>query len=224
MYGGKGKRKGKNILLYKRGSRRQNCLYQKKGGCVLRTCCCMDERVRANACTFAEAMKACFDHIKDLVFRYRLRLAMERAEEAGSCFLEKEHKRRFYEGLDRAKRKDNDFAAQIYLLAARETLWKRAARCMYTGGICYAGVDMRDAAPEEKALFYAARDIEFLGGLSCIENLSDEEVVDFDVFRAVCCAVCICKYGADVTVIAERRCRRDRGEKGKDGRKKRISG
>ena len=60
-------------------------------------------------------MKACFDHIKDLVFRYRLRLAMERAEEAGSCFLEKEHKRRFYEGLDRAKRKDNDFAAQIYL-------------------------------------------------------------------------------------------------------------
>ena len=224
MYGGKGKRKGKNILLYKRGSRRQNCLYQKKGGCVLRTCCCMGERVRANACTFAEAMKACFDHIKDLVFRYRLRLAMERAEEAGSCFLEKEHKRRFYEGLDRAKRKDNDFAAQIYLLAARETLWKRAARCMYTGGICYAGVDMRDAAPEEKALFYAAMDIEFLGGLSCIEDLSDEEAVDFDVFRAICCAVCICKYGVDVTVIAERRCRRDRGEKGKDGRKKRISG
>ena len=177
----------------------------------------------AHACTFAEVMKACFDHIKDLVFRYRLRLAMERAEEAGSCFLEKEHKRRFYEGLDRAKRKDNDFAAQIYLLAARETLWKRAARCMYTGGICYAGVDMRDAAPEEKALFYAAMDVEFLGGLSCIENLSDEKAVDFDVFRAVCCAVCICKYGTDATVIAERRCRRDRGEKGKDGRKKRIS-
>ena len=216
--------KGKTFSYTKEACRRQNCLYQKKGGCALRTCCCMDERVRAHACTFAEAMKACFDHIKDFVFRYRLRLAMERAEEAGSCFLEKEHKRRFYEGLDRAKRKDNDFAAQIYLLAARETLWKRAARCMYTGGICYAGVDMRDAAPEEKVLFYAAMDVEFLGGLSCIENLSDEKAVDFDVFRAVCCAVCICKYGTDATVIAERRCRRDRGEKGKDGRKKRISG
>ncbi len=94
----------------------------------------MDERVRAHTCTFAEAMNACFVHIKDFVFRYRLRLAIERAEEAGSCFLEKEHKRRFYEGLVRAKRKDNAFAAQIYLLAAAETLWKRAKRCIYKGG------------------------------------------------------------------------------------------
>lgn len=148
--------KGKTFPYTKEACRCQNCLYHKKGGCVLRTCCCMDERVRAHTCTFAEAMNACFVQIKDFVFRYRLRLAMERAEESGSCFLGKEHKRRFYEGLVRAKRKDNAFAAQIYLLAAAETLWKRAKRCIYTGGICYAGVDMRDAAPEEEALFYAA--------------------------------------------------------------------
>ena len=215
--------KGKTFPYTKEACRCQNCLYHKKGGCVLQTCCCMDERVRAHTCTFAEAMNACFVQIKDFVFRYRLRLAMERAEEAGSCFLEKEHKRRFYEGLVRAKRKDNAFAAQIYLLAAAETLWKRAKRCIYTGGICYAGVDMRDAALEEEALFYAAMTIEASGSLY-VDDLSDEEAVDFDVFRAVCCAVCICKYGADVTVIAERRCRRDRGKKGKDGRKKRISG
>ena len=223
MYGGKGKRKGKNILLYKRGMPASKLSVSKERGMCSANLLLHGRASAAHACTFAEAMKACFDHIKDLVFRYRLRLAMERAEEAGSCFLEKEHKRRFYEGLDRAKRKDNDFAAQIYLLAARETLWKRAARCMYTGGICYAGVDMRDAAPEEKALFYAAMAIEASGSLY-VENLSDEETVDFDVFRAVCCAVCICKYGTDATVIAERRCRRDRGEKGKDGGKKRISG
>ena len=138
--------KGKTFPYTKEACRCQNCLYHKKGGCVLRTCCCMDERVRAHTCTFAEAMNACFVQIKDFVFRYRLRLAMERAEESGSCFLGKEHKRRFYEGLVRAKRKDNAFAAQIYLLAAAETLWKRAKRCIYTGGICYAGVDMTDAA------------------------------------------------------------------------------
>ena len=82
---------------------------------------------------------------------------------------------------------------------------------------------MRDATPEEEALFYAAMTIEASGSLY-VDDLSDEEAVDFDVFRAVCCAVCICKYGANVTVIAERRCRKDRGKKGKDGRKKRISG
>ena len=48
--------KGKTFPYTKEACRCQNCLYHKKGGCVLRTCCCMDERVRAHTCTFAEAM------------------------------------------------------------------------------------------------------------------------------------------------------------------------
>ena len=51
--------KGKTFPYTKEACRCQNCLYHKKGGCVLQTCCCMDERVRAHTCTFAEAMNAC---------------------------------------------------------------------------------------------------------------------------------------------------------------------
>ena len=87
----------------------------------------------------------------------------------------------------------------------------------------FGEVDIIARAPElpyETVVFVEVKTRRTLGA----DDLMPEEAVDFDVFRAVCCAVCICKYGANVTVIAERRCRKDRGKKGKDGRKKRISG
>ena len=49
--------------------------------------------------SFSEMMKNSFVSVKTFAFRYRLNLAIERAEELGSCFISVGHKRRFCEGL-----------------------------------------------------------------------------------------------------------------------------
>lgn len=189
------------------------CLYCKKGKCALQSCCCMTERIRAHACSFAEIMNACFENVKDSVFRFRLRLAIERAAELHTCFIDREQKSRFYEGLNRSRRKDNSFLAQTFLLSCSKDLWERAKDVFCTGRYIYDCMDLKNIQPNDYTLFCAAMDIQY-GGHHCdIEDLSNDEVVDFDVFRAICYAVCIYVYGRDVVSIANKRKRR--GKNGK---------
>ena len=75
-----------------------NCQFCYKGKCSLKECCCMGDRVKAGSCSFTELLNHCFRNIGDNVFRFRLRIAAERAAEEHSCFLSKEHFKRFREG------------------------------------------------------------------------------------------------------------------------------
>ena len=53
-------------------------------------------------------------------------------------------------------------------------------------------------------------------------DLTDEEVVSFDVFRAACSAAVISRYGMDAVKIAERfRDRRSKRKTGKDSHRDR---
>ena len=97
-----------------------NCLYSTKGKCALKECCCMDERIRAHTCTFGEMMRYCFSGIRDNVFQFRLRIAIEREAELKSCFLDAGHRKRFYEGLAYTRKTSKNLIAQIFLLSAYE--------------------------------------------------------------------------------------------------------
>ena len=99
-----------------------NCQFCYKGKCSLKECCCMRDRVKAGSCSFTELLNHCFRNIGDNVFRFRLRIAAERAAEEHSCFLSKEHFKRFREGCALTHRNDNGFIAQLFLLSADETL------------------------------------------------------------------------------------------------------
>lgn len=46
------------------------CAYCQKGKCALKRCCCMEERVKARSCTYAELLRDCFANFKDNVFQY----------------------------------------------------------------------------------------------------------------------------------------------------------
>lgn len=181
------------------------CLYCKKGKCALQSCCCMSERIKAHSCTFAEVMNTCFENIKDSVFRFRLRIAIERATELQTCFIERGQKTRFYEGLNQTRRKDHSFMAQTFLLSCSKNLWERAKDVLCPGGYIYDCMDLKNIQPNDYTLFCAAMDFQY-GGHHCnIEDLSNDEVVDFEVFRSICYAVCIYVYGRDVVFIANKR-------------------
>ena len=92
------------------------CSFCQNGKCALKRCCCMNERVKARSCTFAELLRDCFANFKDNVFQFRLRIACERATELHTCFLDAGHRARFYEGVSYMRKKDPKFIAQLYLL------------------------------------------------------------------------------------------------------------
>ena len=82
------------------------CSFCQNGKCALKRCCCMNERVKARSCTFAELLRDCFANFKDNVFQFRLRIACERATELHTCFLDAGHRARFYEGVSYMRKKD----------------------------------------------------------------------------------------------------------------------
>ena len=187
-----------------------NCQFCYKGKCSLKECCCMGERVKAGSCSFTELFNHCFRNIGDNVFRFRLRIAAERAAEEHSCFLSKEHFKRFREGCALTHRNDNGFIAQLFLLSAEETLWKQVSDFLFDGKFSYGEVSRFGLTDNAYTFFCMAYDLENGTSHTDIGDLSDDEVVDFDVFRMVCNAVVIRAYGFDAIRIAGKRKKEDR--------------
>lgn len=184
----------------------RNCLYSSKGKCALGECCCMENRIKAHTCTFSEMMGYCFSGIGDNVFQFRLRIAIEREAELKSCFLDAGHRKRFYEGLALMRKPSRNYMAQIFLLSAYDELWKEAKTVIQRNDVLYSelkfgvqGIDIR-----AYHLYLTAMNFEY--GLAHINilDLSDDETVDFDVFRIICYSAAICAYGMDAVKISEK--------------------
>lgn len=140
------------------------CSFCQNGKCALKRCCCMNERVKARSCTFAELLRDCFANFKDNVFQFRLRIACERATELHTCFLDAGHRARFYEGVSYMRKKDPKFIAQLYLLSASELLWLRAKQVMCSPGfIDYSCLDLKLTEPNAYLYFCTAMDIQYGG-------------------------------------------------------------
>ena len=78
----------------------------------------MKERVRARSCTIEEILRDCFANIKDTIFRFRVKMAIQRAVDTMSCFFNAKHRKRFEEGCALTMRNDAEFIAQLFLLSA----------------------------------------------------------------------------------------------------------
>ena len=182
-----------------------NCRYVGEGKCSLKECCCiMAERVKAHTCTFTEILNTCFANVKDNVFHYRLRLAAERVTMAKTCFLDREHKARFQKALHRVRGNDKNLIAQLFVLTATESLWNASEAAIGKSSISYLDIDFR-AFSENDYLFYCiAYDLGNGTSHTDIEDLSNDEVVDFDLFRVVCSAIAISVYGYDAICVSER--------------------
>ena len=199
-----------------------NCQFSAGGKCSLKTCCCMDERILAHTCSFAEIMRYCFAGIGDAAFRYRLRLAIERATQLHSCFLSAGHRKRFREGMTMVKKADNSATAQLYLLSAHEELWQETRKVLEADGVVYSAMAyaVSDLDADAFELYLAASVWEYGTVSADYADLSDEEAVSFDVFRVICYAVPIGLYGMDAIKISERRPAKQKNRKRKEGKER----
>ncbi len=198
---------GQTVFPYKQFvCRCSNCLYSTKGKCALKECCCMDERIHAHTCTFGEMMRYCFSGIGDNIFHFRLHIAIEREAELKSCFLNAGHRKRFYEGLALMRKPSKNCMAQIFLLSAYDGLWKEAKAAIQRNGVLYSEYDfgVQEIDEKESHLYLTALNFEFGSSYSDLLDLSDDETVDFDIFRMICYAVAISVYGLDAVKISEK--------------------
>ena len=188
----------------------RNCLYSTKGKCALKECCCMEERIRAHTCTFGEMMRYSFSGIGDNVFHFRLRIAIEREAELKSCFLNSGHRKRFYEGLAYTRKASNKLIALIFLLSVYESLWNEAKKVLERNSVVYSALELTVNGIDVNShnLFITALDLEYGSAHSDLLDLSDDEVVDFDVFRMICYAVAISAYGVDAIKVGEKQRRK----------------
>lgn len=184
------------------------CNYCHQGKCVLKQCCCMEERIKACSCTFAEVLHHCFTNVGDNVFHFRLRLAIERANETKSIFLDREHKENFRFATSVITRHDNNFLAQLYLLTASKELWHIVSKSICSDGVIYDDVSLAGPSINDYTLFNIAADMEYGSEHAEMEDLTNDEIVDFDVFRTVCHAITIAAYGMDAVRVAERKPKR----------------
>lgn len=181
------------------------CAYCQKGKCSLKQCCCMDDRIKAHNCTISEVLRYCFSNIGDNIFLYRLRIAAERAGEQKSVFMNAEHRDRFKRACATTRNRDGRLLAQLYLLSAGEGLWERIVPALADGRIEYYAIHIGDMTVEEYTLYSVAMDLQFGTNRTEIEDLSNDEVVEFSLFRVICYAMAIAAFGYDVIRIAEKK-------------------
>lgn len=179
------------------------CRFCCNGKCALKSCCCIAERVKARACTFVEAMNDCFINISDHVFHYRLRLAAERFKEEKSCFLSPEHRKRFYDAMNRNRQKNERYIAQIYILTATEGIWNAVKPYVTKDGVLYNSVSFHNMATEDYIYYSTAFDFANNTSHLTLEDLSNDEIVDFDIFRVICCAITVSVFGGEVLKLSE---------------------
>jgi len=172
-------------------SRCSNCRYCQEGKCSLKECCCMADRVKAHSCTFSEMLTDCFSNVRDNVFHYRLRIASERATMERTCFLNADHRKRFHEGMSLIHRKDNVLLAQTYILSATDSLWEKAKSCICKDGIHFREVSFHDFSGSDYLFYCIAYDIANGTSHTDIEDLANDEVIDFELFRLICNAIVI---------------------------------
>jgi hypothetical protein len=164
--------------------------------------------------SFSAMMKNSFASVKSFAFRYRLNLAIERAEEMGSCFISVGHKRRFCEGLSALGTSDNLVAAQLFLLSANVRLWHKVKPYLISGKIAYPFVELalQDVSDKAHSLYLAAKDLSDGSKNISLSDISNEEHFDFDVFRMICYSVAITAYGVESVIMAEGRGKKKNGK------------
>ena len=136
--------KEKPFPYTKEACRCRNCLYHKNEGCVLRTCCCMDERVRAHTCTFAQAMNVCFVNIKDFVSLYPCGLPWKERRKSGAAFWERSIKDGFTKELSERREKTMPLRQALFACGNRDAL--EACKALYVcewNWLCGSGHDGR---------------------------------------------------------------------------------
>ncbi len=190
-----------NYFNYEGGARECNCnvINVSKG---LDKCGYIgsDSKVNVDKKIYKDLVMECFGKIKSNSLRNRLKSLSENFK--GEVFLNHNHKERFYNFLQ-----DQDldinyissrFIAILFLFTADERLWKASKSSIRLSGFNFEGICLREINTDGYALYQTAKSIST--GKECIRinELTDKDLIDGLIFKAIINSALINRYGAEL--------------------------
>ena len=214
LEGAQRKRRELSVFPYKAELCRCSfCRFFSGDQCVLKTCCCIPQRVKAGTCSFRELTEHCFVNVKNHQFRSCLVLAEASIASNRSCFLSADHKKRFEESIVGVKKGDLLALVQLYVLTASDKLWRASKPFVFRDGISYLEISFHGLDDNGYGFYCIAYDIANRTSHMDVNDLCNSEIVSFELFKVACCAVVISAFGLDAIRISEKRQRNRRNSR-----------
>ena len=105
------------------------------------------------------------------------------------------HRRIFMQSIKERKITRRSSIAALYLLTSNTRFWNRIKHHVRTKSICFDNFHMTGCSAEEYTLFCCAKDLYTGTRHITVTDLSDPEVISTNMFRLICNAMTIARYG-----------------------------
>lgn len=178
------------------------CLYHigrnSNARCRLEHCICFRERLAAGAVSQKEILLETLSAIRYPPFAKRLRQYIQESEGNGITYRNKTHQNIFKEAIQNKNQKDKALMAAFYLLTADYTLWSSVKPKLHRNKPNFTAWKLGVLHPNGYALFCAAKDLYYGTKHISLADLADAEVISQEVFRLICNAAAIRKFGVQV--------------------------
>lgn len=176
----------------------------RKIGCGVEKCLCLEERIKAGAASYKEALTETMSAIRNPMFIRRLNQYLNESEECPMDYRNEKHRIAFTEAVEKLNRRNFALMAALYLLTADHRLWIAAKRYTERNVIRINSIKLRDCSVNAYTLLCAAKDL-YLGTKHLtVSDLADTDLISPRMFALICNAMAIRRFGLGAINYKER--------------------
>ena len=118
-------------------------------------------------------------------------------------FRNEKHKTAFTEAIKRVKPNTKTMASALYLLTADNALWRNIKRQINGNQITLYRIRPRNLTEDGYTLFCCAKDMLYGTAYLTANDLADRELISPKMYKLICNAMMIRRYGCNVKQITE---------------------
>lgn len=120
---------------------------------------------------------------------------LKESEESEMIYKSHIHRRVFKQAVRERKANDRIFLAVLFILTANHTFWNRIKLHVTMDSIHFKNFPVNNYTAEEYAIFRCAQDLYTGTRHITIADLADTEIISKELFRVICNAMTIARYG-----------------------------
>lgn len=153
--------------------------------------------------SYAELLTTTMSAIWDKPFRKRLEQYIKEVEVRHMLYRNENHERIFKETIEKVNQNNAALLSALYLLTADFNLWKRAKPYIRQNRIDFHTIRLNGINEKGYTLFGVAKDLYLGTKYLTVGDLADKELISLDMFRIICNAMAIRRFGMKAVCLAE---------------------
>lgn len=123
---------------------------------------------------------------------------LKESEEKEMIYKSHIHRRVFKQAVRERKTNDRIFLAVLFILTANHTFWNRIKHQVTIDAIHFERFPVHNCTTEEYTIFRCAQDLYTGTRHITVADLADAEIVSKELFRVICNAMTIARYGLPI--------------------------